>query len=103
MAEHQETPIPWNAEARIACSFAFPCPKVWEGLESTSDPTVRHCSVCNQKVHLAITEEDFRRYSEQGMCVAVQIIPHPIEKPTSKVFMIGEVETAYNPRHRNPT
>ncbi|MDR4485429.1 MAG: hypothetical protein R3B95_19900 [Nitrospirales bacterium] len=107
MAEPQETPIPWNAKDRIACTFSFQCPKKWDQLESTSDPTVRHCSVCNQKVHLALTEEDFRRYSDQGMCVAVQIIPQTKESEASEVFMVGNLEEApYTPKasqRRNST
>jgi hypothetical protein len=99
MAAPQESPIPWNAEDRISCTLSFQCPKKWEQLEFTSDETIRHCSICNQTVHLALTEEDFRRYRAQSMCVAVQIIPQTKESEASEVFMVGNVEEApYTPK-----
>ena len=98
MAEPQESPIPWNAENRIVCALSFQCPKKWDQLVSTSESTVRHCSICNHNVHLALTEEDFRRYRAQGMCVAVQIIPQSKESAASEVFMVGGEEAPYSPK-----
>jgi hypothetical protein len=52
------------------------------------------CSFCNQNVYLAHMEEDFRRYREQGMCVAVQIIPQTKESAVTEFFMVGNAEEA---------
>lgn len=64
----------WNDEARIACQFAFRCPQTWDRLAATDDPGIRHCSECNGDVHLALTQVDFRRYGEEGHCVAVRVL-----------------------------
>jgi hypothetical protein len=64
----------WNEEARISCEFAFKCPKVWDRLAPTNDDRIRHCSACDRDVHLALSEDDFRRSAEEGLCVAVRVI-----------------------------
>ena len=74
MTDSQDSQIPWNAEARIACAFSFQCPKTWERLESTADPTVRHFTTCDRDVQLAQTEADFRHYHEQGGYCQVNVL-----------------------------
>jgi hypothetical protein len=64
----------WNDEARIACQFAFRCPQTWDRLTPTGDAGIRHCSECERDVHLALTETDFRRYGDEGQCVAVRVL-----------------------------
>lgn len=75
LEKHQEHSLPWNHVSRVARAFTFQCPKQWDCLEQTKDSTVRHCSECNRDVHLALTEEDFRRYSIEKGCVAVCLVP----------------------------
>jgi hypothetical protein len=67
----------WNDEARIACHFSFRCPQTWDRLTPTADAAIRHCSECERDVHLALTQADFRRYSEDGQCVAVRVLSAP--------------------------
>ena len=64
----------WNDEARIACQFTFRCPQTWDRLTPTENAGIRHCSECERDVHLALTEEDFRQYGEEGKCVAVRVL-----------------------------
>ena len=64
----------WNDEATIACEFAFKCPKTWGQLTPTEAEGIRHCSECDRDVHLALTEEDFRRHADGGHCVAVRVL-----------------------------
>ena len=73
MDRHEESSM-WNEEARISCQFAFKCPKVWDRLSPTDDAHIRHCTACDRDVHLALSEEDFRRSAEEGLCVAVRVI-----------------------------
>lgn len=75
MDDPQDFPLVWNAEAHIGCAFSFRCPQVWDRLQCTADPLVRHCLVCDKAVHLAMTEETFERYRGKGICVAVPILP----------------------------
>lgn len=84
----------WNDEARIACEFAFKCPKQWDRLVSTATEGIRHCPECDRDVHLALTEEDFRRHADGGHCVAVRVLrPEPDE--AEPVYWFGGVHARY--------
>lgn len=103
MAEPQEPPIPWNAEARIVCSFSFQCPKQWDQLVPTNQPTIRRCTICHREVHLALTEEDFRRYREPGMCVAVQVVSSDNTTSSTESFVVGRADLGdYRPHPLKP-
>ena len=84
----------WNDEARIACEFTFKCPKQWDRLTPTAVDGVRHCPECDRDVHLALTEEDFRRHAEGDHCVAVRVLQPEIndEEP---VLWVGNVRAPY--------
>ena len=92
MSEHHNAPIPWNAEAHIACAFSFQCPQTWDRLTPTNQPTVRHCTTCDRDVQLALTEEDFRRYHEQGACVAVPVIHSDQTGPSTESYIVGSTD-----------
>jgi hypothetical protein len=53
--------------------FKSRCPKQWENLAGTDDPTVRHCEVCQKPVHYCRTLDEARARARQGDCVAVQL------------------------------
>ncbi len=58
---------------------------------------IRHCPECNWDVHLALTEEDFRRHADGGHCVAVRVLQvHVPEENRKEVFMVGKAEVPYN-------
>jgi uncharacterized protein (TIGR02996 family) len=49
------------------------CPRQWENLKGTDDPTVRHCGACAAKVYYCHTVAEAREHVRQGHCVAVQL------------------------------
>ena len=53
------------------CDFAFQCPKTWESLLKTDDPSIRVCLTCNTPVFLCLTENEFRENRLRQRCVAV--------------------------------
>lgn len=86
----------WNEEARISCRFSFKCPRLWGRLQPTADEGVRHCPECDRDVHLALTEEDFRRHSEEVWCIAVPVSRERGESQNEeREYVIGMVETPY--------
>lgn len=78
----------WNEEATIACEFAFKCPKQWDRLLPTAVDGVRHCPECDRDVHLALTEEDFRRHADGGHCVAVRVLQPELDE-AEPVYWLG--------------
>jgi uncharacterized protein (TIGR02996 family) len=54
-------------------AFRFQCPKQWENLKVTGDPTVRHCDACDKSVHYCHTLPEAQSHARQGHCVAVQL------------------------------
>lgn len=87
----------WNEEARITCQFRFKCPQVWNRLQPTQVESVRHCTECQRDVHLALTEEDFRKHSEEGRCIAVPVLQNNTEGDSDEpVYWLGQVVTPYN-------
>ena len=88
----------WNEEARIRCSLRFKCPKLWDRLQRTEVEGVRHCPECERDVHLALTEEAFRRHSEEGRCIAVPVLQNnPEDDPNEPVLWLGQVIAPYRP------
>src|SRR5262249_36107296 len=51
--------------------FAFKCPKRWEKLKGTDDPTVRHCDSCRKKVYYCHTIREAYDHAQKGDGVAV--------------------------------
>ena len=84
----------WNEEARISCRFRFKCPKTWDRLQPSDVEGVRHCPECDRDVHLALTEEHFRRHSEEGLRIAVPLL-HP--DPNRPVYAVGMANPPYRP------
>jgi hypothetical protein len=52
-------------------TFAYHCAKRWDLLQTTDDPTVRHCDTCSQDVYYCQTPNEARKQAELGRCVAV--------------------------------
>jgi len=93
--EEQSQPTAWNDAARISCEFAFKCPKVWERLVPTAVEGVRHCPACDRDVHLALTEEDFRRHADQRRCVAVRVVAAEATDEAQPVYIVGSPGASY--------
>ncbi len=87
----------WNEEARIRCEFRFKCPQVWDRLRTTAVEGVRHCPECNRDVYLALTEEDVRKYSDEGRCIAVPVLQkNPAGDTNEPSYLVGQVERRYD-------
>ena len=87
----------WNEEARIACSFRFKCPKVWQLLQPTAVQDIRHCPECQRDVHLALTEETFRKHSDEGRCIAVPVLRNsPQGDADEPGYWMGQVDRSYD-------
>lgn len=62
---------------RSLLQFAFECPRSWNALTPTADPSVRHCDHCDQAVHLCTDAEAARRHARVARCVAVPTLVPP--------------------------
>lgn len=88
----------WNEEVRISCLFRFKCPQTWDRLQLTDREEVRHCPECERDVHLALSEEDFRRHSDEGRSIAVPVLRNEQDDDASEpVYWVGEPAAPYNP------
>jgi hypothetical protein len=71
-------------------AFRFQCPKQWENLAVTGDPTVRRCDACERAVHYCHTLIDAQVHARQGHCVAVQLgvlrYPDDLKPPEREVL-----------------
>jgi hypothetical protein len=56
---------------RNALHFAFECPRSWDSLSPTEQPSVRHCDHCSQLVYLCADAEGAKLHGRVGHCVAV--------------------------------
>ena len=92
-----ENRMSWNEKVRIRCRFSFECPRVWDRLRPTVEEGVRHCHECGRDVHLALTEEDVRRYSGEGRCIAVPVVqPDNAADPDEPCWVVGRVMPPYD-------
>ena len=55
------------------CEFSFVCPRTWDGLQETGNPTVRFCAECRNEVYLTLSREQFEENRRLRRCVAVPI------------------------------
>lgn len=98
MIDKQGQPAAWNSEARISCKLSFKCPRTWAQLSITDTVSIRHCPACDRDVHLALTEEDFRRQAEGGHCVAVRVLettPSVASDQAEPAFIVGSLGAPY--------
>ncbi len=87
----------WNEEGRIRCRFQFTCPQQWSRLQPTDKDGVRHCPACNQDVHLALSEADVRRHSDEGRCIAVPVAREDEAADADEpCWVVGLMERPYN-------
>lgn len=86
----------WNGAARISCEILFKCPKQRDRLQPTAVAGVRHCSACDRDVHLALTEENFRRHTDDRYCVAVRVLRPVRSLDALKKYVGGNVGVAHN-------
>jgi hypothetical protein len=51
--------------------FEFECPRMWDTLAPTAEPSVRHCDDCDKPVHLSRDVQEATEHARRGRCVAV--------------------------------
>lgn len=72
---------------------AFECPRGWDALTPTVDPSVRHCVHCDQTVHLCTDAETARKHARVAHCVAMPKLVSPyrgtVEVPSTVVVQRG--------------
>jgi hypothetical protein len=57
---------------RIAKTFfSFVCPKKWDQLKETDDPSVRHCGWCKESVTMFETHQEAQAAGPGLHCVAI--------------------------------
>ena len=81
----------WNDEVLISCEFSFKCPRSWDRLAATERDDIRYCSACERDVHLALTQEDFRRHAEEGHCLAVRVVRPESSKEAEPTYIVGSL------------
>lgn len=87
----------WNEKAWISCEFRFKCPQVWDRLLPAAGEGVRHCLECERDVYLALTEEDVRKHSDEGRCIAVPVLQKNSAGDTNEPeYLVGQVERRYD-------
>ncbi len=76
------------------CEFKFKCPLKWEFLSGTGDEKVRFCGECGRKVFFCENDEELRKHSEIGECVAIKK-----KSEESDALMVGEIISPYTPKY----
>lgn len=73
--------------------FTLSCPKTWDMLKPTEDPTVRACDACKKNVYYAPTIEEARRRAQDGACVALHIglERSPDDLDDDSVYLLGDI------------
>ena len=86
----------WNDEVQIRCRFQFTCPQQWSRLQPTEKDDERDCAECDRDVHLALTEADVWRFSEQGRCIAVPVVRTDDDAdPDEPCWLVGKAMPPY--------
>jgi hypothetical protein len=55
------------AEVRLE----FECPRTWDTLAPTVEPSIRHCDDCDKPVHLSRDVKEANEHARLGRCIAV--------------------------------
>lgn len=51
--------------------FAYECPRTWETLDPTDDPSARHCGTCAKVVHLCRSRDEAEARARRGECITL--------------------------------
>lgn len=50
--------------------FQVVCPKLWDELTDSDDPSARHCNQCDRQVFLCTTDDETIAHARAGDCIA---------------------------------
>jgi len=70
-ADHAWRAITSRAPIDRCVMFKVTCPKKWSALAATSVDRVRHCAVCDRRVHYCTSVEEARAHGRQNHCIAI--------------------------------
>ena len=62
--------------------FSTDCPRDWEKLETTGEPSVRRCGFCTRNVHLCTTDAETIALANKGEFIARETPVTPIPEGT---------------------
>ena len=61
-----------NAQIRN-CEFRVKCPRTWDSLSATGDPSLRSCDECKRTVRYCRTPDELHAAIVKNECVAVEL------------------------------
>ena len=82
-----------NAEIRN-CEFRFKCPRTWDSLSATGDPSLRSCDECKRTVRYCRTPDELHAAIVKNECVAVEL--HVPDDFQSRILVGEVIESKYN-------
>jgi hypothetical protein len=73
-----------------------PCPRTWDDLTPTSEPSVRHCGECGKDVYFCATDAETIDHARAGHCIAREE-PHRSELSR---LIVGRATVSAEPTER---
>ena len=63
----------YDTKLYIACetvNWEFKCPRQWQDLQATNNPSIRFCVHCEKSVYYCANVEELNTFARQGKCIA---------------------------------
>jgi hypothetical protein len=51
------------------CAYGFSCDQNWDGLEETSDESIKYCSLCRREVHWCVGVDELVEFIALNRCI----------------------------------
>ena len=77
------------------CKFKFKCQQEWVDMKKTADLAIRHCSTCDEDVHLCTTTAGLKQALINNWCMAIFETETETETEGEHPTLIGEVDSGY--------
>jgi hypothetical protein len=74
------------------CKFTFKCPELWDELQTTENPDVRYCELCQYTVRFIRKSEDFDDYLREEKCFAVNMLD---PQTGGSIAVVGAIAPPY--------
>ena len=68
----------YDTKLYIACetvNWEFKCPRQWQDLQASNDPSIRFCGHCEKSVHYCANVEELNTFARKGKCIAWSNVP----------------------------
>ena len=76
------------------CEFRFKCPRTWDSLSATGDPSLRSCDECKRTVRYCRTPDELHAAIVKNECVAVEL--RSPDHPKERVLLGDPIEPEYS-------